>query len=71
MAAAQTPLHEKQESEMSNARRLRPVCGADAQPDKRTMSPLLIAILVVMAIFPLVAWFLPAPILQNFDVLFH
>jgi hypothetical protein len=67
MAAAQTPLHVEQESDMTA--RQQPL--SEVVPKKRTMDPMLIVMLVALAAFPFVAPLLPSPIAQHLDVLFH
>jgi hypothetical protein len=69
MAAAHSPLPVEQESEMSDARRMHPC--PPIEMGKNTINPALVVILVAMAIFPFVVGFLPAPIVQHLDVLFH
>jgi hypothetical protein len=74
MATAPTPLHVQQESDVIDARHeisIATTAPTPAASDRRTMNPLLIAIFVALAAFPFLVGFLPSPVVQHFDALFH
>ena len=71
MATAPTPLRAiQQEREMLNARHA-VIAKPSELAGKRTMSPVLIAMLVALAIYPFVVGFLPVLVRQYLGSLFR
>ncbi len=71
MAAAPTPLPaEESEHEVEMLNHHSTLCFA-AVGERPSMNPLLIVMFAGLAVFPFLVGFLPAPVAQHLDILFH
>jgi hypothetical protein len=71
MAAAPTPLpaeESEQEVEILNHHSTLSFAAVGERP---SMNPLLIVMFAGLAVFPFLVGFLPAPVAQHLDILFH
>ena len=68
MATAPSPLVDQERPMMSAG----PTASSPAaEAEKRTLNPLLVAMLIALAAFPFLVTLLPEPVVKHLDVLFH